>query len=84
MFNAKAKKNSSGFDIEGGHLYVGEDAAVNSLVLIGCRIDGSRNYNNTIRIDKCQSFSAIGCNSMKQFILTKNCKVKYVDQNVEK
>lgn len=84
LLNAKAKKNSSGVDIEGGHLYVGEDAAVNSLVLIGCLIDGSRKYNNTIRIDKCQSFSAIGCNSMKQFILTKNCKVKYVDQNVEK
>ncbi len=77
-------KDKNGVDVEGGHLYVGEQKSVNSLVMIGCIIGDAKRDNNTIRIDKCLSFSATGCSSMKNFELTRKCTIKYVDSSTYK
>lgn len=75
----KAKKNRKGVDAEGGNLYVGEKSVVTDLIMVGCLIINDSKFNNTIRVDKCQNLTIMGCNSMKYLKLTKNCNVKYVD-----
>ena len=77
----KPKKDKNGVDVKGGHLYVGEKKAVISLVMIGCVIGDVKKYNNTIRIDNCKGFTAMGCSSLKNAVITGNCIVKYVDEH---
>ena len=81
LVDKSASKNRSGVEVEGGHIYAGEKSKIIDLVMISCLIDNSSKYNNTIRIDKCQCFTAMGCSSLKNIVLTKNCTVKYIDND---
>ena len=80
----KAAKKKNGTDVEGGNLYVGEENQVTSLLMIGCRIINMPKYNNTIRIDKCDNFTVIGCESMSCLETTRNCKINVADNSVRK
>lgn len=77
--NKSSLKDRNGVDVEGGHIYVGQQQTVNNVVLISCLIGDAKKDNNTVCIDKCLSFTAMGCNSTKNFVLTKNCSIKYID-----
>lgn len=78
-----AAKDVYGFDKEGGHIYAGETEVVSNLIMIGCHIVNTYKHNNTIRIDKCLNFTAIGCRSLSYMELTENCTVKYIDDSFE-
>ena len=81
LLDKQASKDRNGVDIEGGHLYVGEQVNVGHLLMISCLFGDAKNYNNTIRIDKCQGLTAIGCNSLKNLKITRNCIVKSIDDS---
>ena len=73
-------KDEYGFDIEGGHIYAGEQSTIINLIMIGCHISNSYKKNNTVKIDKCLNFTAIGCNSFDYLVITENCNVKSLDK----
>ena len=79
----EAAKDAYSFDVEGGHIYAGEQATINNLVMIGCHIVNTYRNNNTIKVDKCLNFTAIGCNALSYLELTENCTVKYIDESFE-
>lgn len=79
----KATKDVYGFDKEGGHIYAGESNTLANLIMIGCHIVNTYKQNNTIRIDKCLNFTAIGCRSLSYIEMTENCTVKYLDDTFE-
>lgn len=78
-----AAKDVYGFDKEGGHIYAGESDVVSNLIMISCHIVNTYKHNNTIRIDKCLNFTALGCRSLAYLELTPNCTVKYLDETYD-
>lgn len=78
-----AAKDVYGFDKEGGHIYAGESDVVSNLIMISCHIVNTYKHNNTIRIDKCLNFTALGCHSLAYLELTQNCTVKYLDETYD-
>lgn len=78
--NKNPEKDEYGFDVEGGHIYAGEQATITNLIMIGCHVVNTYKNNNTVKIDKCLNFTAIGCNSLDYLELTENCNVKYMDK----
>ena len=78
--NKHSEKDVYGFDVEGGHIFAGEQTTINNLIMIGCHIVNVDRYNNTIKIDKCLNFTSIGCNLLEYLDITENCHVKYLDK----
>ena len=83
MRDKNAAKDTYGFDVEGGHIYAGENSTITNLIMMGCHIVNTYKHNNIIRVDKCLNFTSIGCNSLDYLDLTDNCTMKYMDSTFD-